>query len=225
MVVSGMQPAQGSPSRRQRLIDAAHHVFSQSGYDGATVAAITTRANIATGSFYRYFPSKQACFLDLLDTLYGELMRAVLAGRTLATDGEAKLLASVEAAVSSFMAQGPLARLVASSRHGPEPAVRAKVEAVANEMARLLAKDFDELTHGQRSPTEVRAAGQFLVGGLEKLLDSALTKDPLPSAGALLPVVRRLTVGMVMGLRALNEDAEQPQEGSEGGHKQESHID
>ncbi len=201
MVVSGMQSPNGSPSRRQRLVDAAHDVFSESGYDGATVAAITARANIATGSFYRYFPSKQACFLDLLDTLYGELMRAVLAARAVATDGEAKLLASVEAAVASFLAQGPLARLVAGSRHGPEPAVRARVEAVANEMARLLAKDFAELTDGQRSPTEAHAAGQFLVGGLEKLLDSALTQDPLPSPGALLPVVRQLTVGMVVGLR------------------------
>ena len=203
MVVSGMQPPQGSPSRRQRLIDAAHHVFSESGYDGATVAAITTRANIATGSFYRYFPSKEACFLDLLDTLYGELMRSVLDRRSQAEDGEAKLLASVEAAVSTFLAQGPLARLVASSRHGPEPAVRAKVQAVADEMARLLARDLDELTLHLRSPTEIRTASQFLVGGLEQLLDSALAEDPAPKAGALLPIVRALTVGMVVGLRTL----------------------
>ncbi len=196
-----MRNTQSSSLRRQRLIEAAHQVFSDLGYEGATVASITARAQIATGSFYRYFPSKEACFLDLLDTLYGELMRAVLAARARGKDAEEKLLLSVEAAVGSFLAQGPLARLVASSRHGAQPAVRARVQTVAGEMARLLARDFDELADGSRSPLEVLAAGQFLVGGLETLLDGVLAEEPPPPPGDILPVVRRLTIGMIGGFR------------------------
>lgn len=198
-----MQKPDVSSLRHQRLLAAAHQVFSEVGYEAATVASITARAQIATGSFYRYFPSKEACFLDLLDTLYGELMRSVLAARGKGRDAEQKLLLSVEAAVGSFLAQGPLARLVAGSRHGPRPAVRARVEAVANEMARLLARDFDELTGGNRTEIEVLAAGQFLVGGLEKLLDGVLVQEPPPSPSAVLPVVRRLAHGMVSGFQSV----------------------
>lgn len=46
--------------RRTQLLDAARSVFSKKGYEAATVAEIVSCAGVAQGTFYLYFPGKQA---------------------------------------------------------------------------------------------------------------------------------------------------------------------
>lgn len=57
--------AEKSEATRQRLFDAAVQIVGDSGYAGASIAAITSRAEVAQGTFYNYFQSRQ----DLLDQL------------------------------------------------------------------------------------------------------------------------------------------------------------
>ncbi len=46
--------------RRQRLIDAARTIIAQKGLVSLTVQDVTEEADMAVGSFYTYFPNKQA---------------------------------------------------------------------------------------------------------------------------------------------------------------------
>ncbi len=46
--------------RRQRLIDAARAIIAQKGLVSLTVQGVTEEADMAVGSFYTYFPNKQA---------------------------------------------------------------------------------------------------------------------------------------------------------------------
>jgi AcrR family transcriptional regulator len=46
--------------RRSQLLAAARVVFAKKGYDSATVAEIVARAGVAQGTFYLYFPGKEA---------------------------------------------------------------------------------------------------------------------------------------------------------------------
>ena len=59
---------------RLQLVQAASGVFADRGYSGATVAAITERAETAHGTFYLYFKNREDVFLhvvtDMLDELY-----------------------------------------------------------------------------------------------------------------------------------------------------------
>ena len=66
---------------RQLLLDAAEQVFGEVGYDQASIAEITRRAGVALGTFYVYFPHKQAIFVELIDEL-GSRLRAALAEST-----------------------------------------------------------------------------------------------------------------------------------------------
>jgi AcrR family transcriptional regulator len=50
-------PAAG---RRDELLAAAREVLAQNGYERTTVSSIATKANVAQGTFYLYFPSKEA---------------------------------------------------------------------------------------------------------------------------------------------------------------------
>jgi AcrR family transcriptional regulator len=49
-----------APDRRTQLLTAARAVFARKGYDEATVSEIVGRAGVAQGTFYLYFPGKEA---------------------------------------------------------------------------------------------------------------------------------------------------------------------
>lgn len=57
--------AEKAEATRARLFSAAIEVVGESGYAGTSVARITERAQVAQGTFYNYFESRQ----DLLDQL------------------------------------------------------------------------------------------------------------------------------------------------------------
>lgn len=62
---------------RQELLDGAELVFGERGFEHASIAEITRRAGVALGTFYVYFPHKQAVFVELVDEL-GERLRETL---------------------------------------------------------------------------------------------------------------------------------------------------
>lgn len=66
--------ARGEATRR-RLLNAAEQEFGSKGYHGASVSSITQRADIAQGTFYLYFRSKEEMFLTLVRDI-GHQLRA-----------------------------------------------------------------------------------------------------------------------------------------------------
>jgi Transcriptional regulator len=55
---------------RERLVTAAREVFEERGFLETRVAHIAQHARVAYGSFYTYFPSKEAVFLEVADRLF-----------------------------------------------------------------------------------------------------------------------------------------------------------
>ena len=60
---------------RERLIAAAREVFEERGFIDTRVAHITRHARVSYGSFYTYFPSKEAVFLEIADRLFEGMTR------------------------------------------------------------------------------------------------------------------------------------------------------
>ncbi|GGV16499.1 TetR/AcrR family transcriptional regulator [Actinomadura sp. LOL_016] len=58
---------------RERLLAAAREVFEERGFLDTRVAHITRHAKVAYGSFYTYFPSKEAVFLEVADRLFADM--------------------------------------------------------------------------------------------------------------------------------------------------------
>jgi AcrR family transcriptional regulator len=54
---------------RAKLLEAARKVFAEKGYGEATARDIVRETDLATGTFYNYFPDKQAAFSALLDEM------------------------------------------------------------------------------------------------------------------------------------------------------------
>lgn len=65
-------------SRRVAILRGAREVFGRNGYHNTHVSDILEASGIARGTFYLYFDSKSAIFLELLDELLAELRAAVV---------------------------------------------------------------------------------------------------------------------------------------------------
>jgi AcrR family transcriptional regulator len=80
---------------REDLLAAGLAVFDQDGFEGATVAAIRTRARASNGSFFHFFASKKelagTLFLEILQSYHAAIVFAVDA-RCGASDGVARLI-------------------------------------------------------------------------------------------------------------------------------------
>ena len=64
-------------ARRAAILYAARDLFEQSGYDVITMAAVASKARLAKGTVFLYFTTKEALFLDLLEELQAEWLRAL----------------------------------------------------------------------------------------------------------------------------------------------------
>jgi AcrR family transcriptional regulator len=72
-------------SAREDLLAAGLAVFDRDGFDGATVAAIRTRARASNGSFFHFFGSKKelagTLFLQTLERYHAAVLAALAAPR------------------------------------------------------------------------------------------------------------------------------------------------
>ncbi|MBI9106517.1 MAG: TetR/AcrR family transcriptional regulator [Spirochaetales bacterium] len=86
--------------KRERILNIAIHEFSSKGYNAASINTIARDSGISIGGMYRYFKSKEALFMSVLDrgyTLLEEALSKVLSGNGDLFDRmEAMLYISVE---------------------------------------------------------------------------------------------------------------------------------
>src|SRR5436189_6161691 len=71
---------------REDLLAAGLAVFDRDGFEGATVAAIRTRARASNGSFFHFFASKKG----LAGTLFLEIIARYHAAILTAVDGKSQ---------------------------------------------------------------------------------------------------------------------------------------
>jgi AcrR family transcriptional regulator len=60
--------------RRRDILDAALHLFREQGFEATTVQAIASKAEVAAGTVYLYFPSKDAILVALKDEFEAGLL-------------------------------------------------------------------------------------------------------------------------------------------------------
>lgn len=65
-------------SRRQEILSAARGLFWKNGYHGTSIPKIAEEAELAPGTIYLYFPSKEALYAELLLEGYGILHQRLL---------------------------------------------------------------------------------------------------------------------------------------------------
>ena len=72
-------------ANRAALLAAAREVFAELGYGAASVRDVVRRTDLATGTFYNYFPDKEALFRALLEESASEARLLARGARRAAT--------------------------------------------------------------------------------------------------------------------------------------------
>ena len=75
--VSGRALSRKGVETRQRLLDAAEHVFAELGYHDASIVKVTESAGVGQGTFYLYFASKKEIFDELVRDLNRRVRHAM----------------------------------------------------------------------------------------------------------------------------------------------------
>jgi AcrR family transcriptional regulator len=90
-------------ANRASILAAAREVFSVHGYDAVSVRDIIRRTDLASGTFYNYFPDKASIFRALVEETGAEARRRVREGR----HGASGFVAGGFRAFFSFIADDP----------------------------------------------------------------------------------------------------------------------
>ncbi|SMH49929.1 transcriptional regulator, TetR family [Rathayibacter oskolensis] len=95
---------------RERLLDAAHEVFAESGVHTASIEQVAERAGFTRGAFYSNFSSKEELFFALMERENDARMRSLIdqMNVTVPKLGDSPLTAEALAGVVLDFLQGPL---------------------------------------------------------------------------------------------------------------------
>jgi AcrR family transcriptional regulator len=128
-------------ARRKQLLAAAQQVFVANGYHAAAMDDIAERAGVSKPVLYQHFPGKLELYLALLDTQVETLARTVQDALD-ATEDNQQRVHGVLSAYFNFVDRHDhdgAFRLIFETDLGNEPAVRARVEAVAERTMKAVA--------------------------------------------------------------------------------------
>ena len=74
--VASSKRAATKAHNRGAILEAAREVFAELGYDAAGVRDVIRRTDLASGTFYNYFPDKEAVFRAVVDESATEVRAA-----------------------------------------------------------------------------------------------------------------------------------------------------
>jgi AcrR family transcriptional regulator len=117
-----MPPAKAtskSEETRLRILDTALELFREEGFDTATMRDIASKAELATGAAYYYYPSKEAIVMAFYERSWQEMQPAIEAALERTGGLEARLREKIRVKLDYFAPnRGVLRALV---RNGADP--------------------------------------------------------------------------------------------------------
>lgn len=114
-------PAAPAPRRRTRrppaerealILAAARAVFAERGYGAALVAEIAERAGVVEGSVYRYFETKRALLIAVMEQFYDELIADTASGLAAVRGAESRIRFVIQRQIETFTADLGLCRVI-----------------------------------------------------------------------------------------------------------------
>jgi AcrR family transcriptional regulator len=176
--VSTAQPEVANPETgaapgefRRRLLAGMAAALRECGFHDATVADVVRHARTSRRTFYEHFPSKQACFVALLQEANAALVRQIAAAVDPGAPWDAQVRQAIEAWIAG--AQSDLTLTLSWIRDLPS------LGSDARHLQRESLESFVVLIQNLSDTPELRAAGVappsrrlaiLLLGGLRELI-------------------------------------------------------
>lgn len=193
------QPRQDrAGATRQRILDAAAHVFADFGYAAGTTNRIAERAEISIGSLYQYFPNKDSILVELMTSHtedgFALIQRHLTAGLPDSIEGMLRIF--VRAAIDNHRDNPRLHRVLFEEAPRP-PEFLALLH--RSEDAVVAAAEAILAAHPDVRVTETSTAARMVVATIESLVHRLVAGprpiDPAPFEDELVSMLTRYLTG------------------------------
>jgi TetR/AcrR family transcriptional regulator, cholesterol catabolism regulator len=131
-------------ARRERVIRAALELAAEGGYDAVQMRDVAARGQVALGTIYRYFPSKDALLLSVMVQWLGDLEQRVTRHPPTGATTVDRIMDVLGRAVRSMDREPRLTRAVIAAMTAGDPASVDAIGEVTRAMARIMEAAFPE---------------------------------------------------------------------------------
>lgn len=168
-------------AREQAILNAALSLAGEGGMEAVQIAAVAKRANIAAGTVYRYFPSKNDLVSDVIVTVSDREMAAIRR----AADAAPGPLSALAACIATFAARTLAERRLAWAVLA-EP-IEAEADAMRLDFRQSVAAEIEARIRAARTrqllpELDARAAAPAIVGAVLEGLIGPLAPEAVDAA-------------------------------------------
>jgi AcrR family transcriptional regulator len=170
--------------RREELMNAAQKLFLEHGVGPTTVEQITTGADVAKGTFYLYFPTKEDVLAAMQERFGRTLLEKIRAGvaEKQDSDWKGKLAAWGVACVNGYLDSIELHDILFFGTRMPRKRGAAVDHIVVDDLVELVKGGAEA---GAWNVEDSRFAAVFLFSGLHGVVDDASAKEQRIDRGRL----------------------------------------
>jgi AcrR family transcriptional regulator len=161
--------AEKSIVTKEKLLKAAAKVVGEYGYANAMVARITQEADVAQGTFYNYFNSRQDLFDQLLPTLGAELLGFIRAKTAAFHDAEERERQGFIAFFDFLKLRPEFYRILYEAEVFAPQAYQRHMSIISSSYVRLLERAFDRGELSLTSKTEIEPVAFSLMAARQYL--------------------------------------------------------
>lgn len=186
--VSGDSDDVRRQQRRREIIGHAKLQFAEHGFHNASVSDIINAANIARGTFYLYFQSKQAVFDSILDEALVQL-RARITRIEVGDDAappQTQLRQNLVRVLDFVLEDRPLTMILLNHRQSPRPEVAQRIDAFFGDIAKLIQAS---LTYGITMklvrPCDTAIVASALMGAVRGVIEHCIQQPEPPTSESL----------------------------------------
>lgn len=167
-------------NRRREILAAARQVFGERGYHRTHVADLIEAAGIARGTFYLYFESKGAVFIELLDELLDELRKSIIGVDTDegAAPVEMQLIGTIQRLLGKIVDNKLLTTIIVREAVGLDEEVDGRLAAFYNELLDYIQRSLDEGKRmGFLREMDTSVAAFCILGTIKQLMEQLVMND------------------------------------------------
>ena len=183
----------GTPSTRERILDAALNIFSAKGFHDTKLDEIVAEASTSKGSIYFHFPNKEKLFIALVDQFADVIERRAKEAIEFEAQGIRRVQVALEAVLETFGKYRRPAKLLLVQAVGLGTVFERKRMEVNDRFALLIKTYLDEaVADGSIAPVNTHIVAHAWMGAIYSVvIQWVYTGEPSKDEimGSLLPLL------------------------------------
>ncbi len=189
--------ASAHADQRRRILRAVGELVGERGYGDVTVELIVKRAHVSFKTFYKHYPGKEECLLDLCESVFGATERKVRE-RLVAEPGAwpAQVALALRSLVELIVAEPVIARAVIVESPTAGPAVGERYERATEALVPLFRAGRELNPRGDELPERIE---ETLAGSIFWSAYQRLIVGEAEQLTASLPVLTELVLRTYLG--------------------------